>query len=220
VAEIDLIPQSYRDARHVERSSRVLLFVVVGVLSTIGLGRTALAYVANSHQPALAELRQKQATMELQQARVAELRISKEKAEQRLTVLTTLRGQGVAAPISVAINQSLNERVWLQVLVFRRADEYVDVSPGASTNGYFIVLPKDDSAGLPAARAWRMRRTLEIAGHAVDHTALAAFITRLGKQAGIEDVRLISTTAHRVANAEVIAFSAVALVSGNVRTVK
>jgi Tfp pilus assembly protein PilN len=197
-----------------------LLFLVIGVLSTIVLGRIALAYIAGSHQPALTELRQKQAVMERRRQQVAELRIAKEKAEQRLTVLATLRGQGAVTPISAAIDAALNERVWLQALVFRRADEYVEASPEASTKGYFIVLPKDDSAGFPAARAWRMRRTLEISGHALDHTALAEFITRLGRQAGIEEVRLISTAAHRAMSTEVIDFSAVALVSGNSGAVK
>jgi Tfp pilus assembly protein PilN len=213
MAKMDLIPQSYRDALRLRHTLKAFLVALTILLAAIGLGRIAFFSVIKAQQPALDGLRQRQVLAASQRARIGELHAAKAKAENRAKMLAHLRGGDAVAVLSTAIERALNDRVWLQEMKFLRAGEYVELKPEAVATGYFLVIPKDDDKTQGTDRAWRMQQSLELVGHALDHSAIAEFITRLGTYEQFKDVRLINSHVHIEPGGEVVDFSALALIN-------
>ena len=213
MAEMDLIPQSYRDALRLRLTLKVFLLALTALLAFVGLGRVGLYSVTRAQQPALDGLRQRQATAASQRTRIDELRAAKAKAETRVKMLAHLRGSDAVAVLSAAIERAINDRVWLQEVKFLRAGEYVELKPEAVATGYFLIVPKDDNKTNGPDRAWRMQQSLELVGHALDHSAIAEFITRLSSQEEFKDVRLVNSRVHTEPDGEVVDFSALALIN-------
>ncbi len=226
--DIDLIPASYRRERQLRERLRGFAALIGVVLVAIVALRVGLSFMIGLQKPALVRLQQHHATIARERQRIETLRVAHERTEQRLHVFEALHGTDVSTPIARAIDQSLNEGVWLQHLRYARTGEYVDVKrdappargsappagavlPTATTPGVTVLpLPRDDGKPGPSERGWRTTRSLEISGRATDHASLTDFLRALGVQPGVADVRLLNTATHAIANGEIVEFTAIA----------
>jgi len=120
-------------------------------------------------------------------------------------MLDTLRAGPPASEIFEAVDRALDGgRVRFLNWRFKRAGELVERPVRTVNTGYFVVVPA--GTGKAAEHGWRLRTHMEIKGRAVDHSALAAFVTRLASQPVVKDVKVLATHAQQVAGREAVGF--------------
>lgn len=217
MAEIDMIPQSYRDGVRVQTTVKrfatfLLLLIMLGLLAFAGL-----RWRITVETPRLAQLRA--ATDAVENARKGRdaLRLRKAALDQRMTVLSALRGAGDVARVTTAIDQALGQGVWFRELRFSREEKALPAggTPGAAAagaavaGGLTVVVPAD-VGGKPSpseTQTWRLSKTIAIGGNAVDHAALTTFLQRLAAQPAMTDVRFLNSTMRVSDGARVVDFN-------------
>lgn len=219
MADIDLIPQAYRETQRTKRWVKLFLLaclfiVLIAVGARVLLGR----YTSDAAAP-LAQLQQKEAIAVQQRAEIESLRANKAQAEKQWQILQGLRGNPITETLFKAIDTALPEGVWFQDFKFLREGQFVEVKPETKNTGYFIIVPKDEKNPQAGEQAWRVQRHAEIHGQAVDQSALTQFIEKLQTQPGIGNVRLLNTSLREYGTKQAIEFNLMALVE-NLAAVK
>jgi hypothetical protein len=211
MAEIDMIPRSYRDAVRVGRAVRLFGCALAGVLVLGAVALAGLHWRIAVEEPRLALLRNRTALSEAASKQLALAQVAKATLEQRLAALAALRGAGEIARIGVAIDQSLNRGVWFKQLRFSREEQLLPVTPVAPPQtGYLVVLPLEEVGKPVESRTWQLSKNIEIGGEAIDHAALTEFLNRLSGQPGIADVRFLNSSGRAAEGAQVIDFNVTA----------
>ena len=212
MADIDLIPESYRRERRTKRWLKqfgvmygVLLICIVSAKVFLHLG-------IKEQRLEIERLRtDKQSVLE-QKARLEELHGERSRLEKRLAVLERLRGGPASKQVFLGIDGALNGKVWFVDWSFKRAGEFVEPKASTVNTGYFIIVPEGQND--TSARAWQMRTHMEIKAQALDHSALADFVERLGRQRVIEDVKVLNTRSQRKNAMSVVDFKLAVVVRG------
>jgi Tfp pilus assembly protein PilN len=218
MAEIDLIPQAYRETQRAKRWVKLFLIACGLLLLTVVLARVILGRFTKDIEAPLVQLQQQETTAAQQRAEIDTLRASKAQAEKQWQILQGLRGNPVTEALFKALDLALPEGVWFQDFKFLREGQFVEMKPETKPTGYFIIVPKDGKNPQAGEQAWRVQRHVEIHGQAVDQTALTQFIERLQTQNGISNVRLLNTTMREYGSKQAIEFNLIALVdSGPVK---
>lgn len=210
--DIDLIPQSYRQALRAKRYFGRFLIGCVALISLIALTRIALTHFVDEEKSALATLQQGQRLSEAQRARLQELTAKKKKFETEIKVLSNLRGSTTVHSLFVALDRALNQDVWFDELQFMREGEVVPATPETRASGYFIIVAEPNR---PAENAWRVRQHVEVRGQARTHLALTEFISQLSAQPNIGNVRLLNTASGTLESAQVVNFTLIAVIDRN-----
>jgi Tfp pilus assembly protein PilN len=212
MADIDLIPQAYREAQRSKRWVKLFLIACLFVLLIAVLARVFLGRYTSDIEAPLLQLQQKETIAAQQRAEVETLRVNKSQAEKQWQILQGLRGNPITEALFKAIDSSLPEGVWFQDFKFLREGQFVEVKPETKTSGYFIIIPKDEKNPQAGEQAWRVQRHAEIHGQAVDQTALTQFIEKLQTQSGVGNVRLLNTSMREYGTKQAIEFNLMALV--------
>ena len=221
---VDLIPQDYRRAQALRGRLRLFGAACAVALALVGAARAALEYRIRAERTDLVALRQSEVLSGAHRAKLEDLNARTGDAERQLKVLDALRGRAVIAELFQAVDAAASGKLWFNDFSFAREGEVAEVKPEAREAGYFILIPQERrpgaKAGEPAAaragepaadKAWRTRQHAEIRGQALDHSALAEFIRRLGEQPGIGPVRLVDTRSRSYTSAQVLDFHLVAI---------
>ncbi|MGP1677356.1 MAG: PilN domain-containing protein [Burkholderiales bacterium] len=203
---VDLIPQDYRRALRLRRWLRAFCWACAGVALLTGVARLGLAQRVRAEQAGLAAVRKLEAASGAHRAKLADLQARRDAAEQQTKALESLRGPAVIAELFFAIDAAISGKVWFSELSFARGEDLAAAKPQARTAGTIIPVPPPAGA---AARVWQRG---QIHGEALDHSTLAEFISRLGSQPGIGQVRLINTSARNYTGMQVVDFQLTALV--------
>ena len=206
MAEFDLIPPDYARGRILRRRMKGFAIALASVASVAALAWLGLHSLVSAESGKVARLQQARQLSAKGEAAAQEYRQRKRAAEQQLEALDELRGRDRVRILVQAIDAAYVEGVWFDALRFYRRE----------------ILPAGDRRA-PAAQPGRARAAAqkapprgaappeieqyaEITSHAVNHSALAEFLHRLGQQPGISDVRLIDSDMR--ANAQVAAIDA------------
>lgn len=208
MADIDLIPKQYVARRVLRRRVRQLALALLGIVMVVGAARGALLLATAHEQQQLASLRRNENDSALSRARMLELEQQKAAAESQIRSLAELRGRGRAALLLEALDAAHLNGVWLDEI---RSFRVLTASP-AAVDATAAARPAAAAASAtppvtaPAASG-TIRQRVELAGHALDHATLAAFMTRLSGNRALTEVQLLDTSARTASGEAVIDFN-------------
>jgi len=203
---VDLVPQDYRRGLRLRRWLRAFGWACAGVALLTGVARLGLAHLVRTVQAGLAAARQLEAASGAQRAKLADLR--RNAAEGQIKALESLRGPAVIGQLFFAIDAATSGKVWFNELSFAREEELAEAKPQVRAAGRIVAVAPQAGA---AERPRRASQRAQIHGQALDHSTLAEFINQLGSQPGIEQVRLINTSARSYPGMQVVDFRLAAL---------
>jgi len=203
MADIDMIPRSYRDRVRLRHTLRRVGGALALVLLCAGAGHVALRWRAAALAQEASQLRAAASAAQSDQARVAGERAATLRAGQRAALLGALRRDGELAALALAIDGALPADTWLTALALRR-DARV-ATPGVATPG---VMPGAAPAGATAQQAFAtgsaagdlllLESHVELRGQAASYDGVTAFLARLGRVPGLTAVQLQSSGANAV----------------------
>lgn len=196
MADFDLIPPSYHVRVRLEGELRRFCRIAVVVLVAVISARAGVALLAHGNVPRIASLHGTEARLAGQRAEYDKLALRRSDVERSLRMLRDLRGQGAIELLSAAVEDSVDDEIWLRELSYARSGSIADAVPEERRVGYMVVVaptPKPDDQASELATL-RQRDHLELRGQATGHRALLEFLKRLGLQPGVRDARLIKTS--------------------------
>lgn len=204
MADIDMIPRSYRDGVRVQRALRgyglALGALLLAGVATAGLLHWRLAVAA----PQLEALRARTAEAESLRTRLATSAAHKSALDQDAEALAALRGVGSIARLADTLDTTLNDKVWFDALRFARTEELLRAP---LPSGMLTTRASTRPGALPGPQTWRVARHIEVEGQALDHAALTAFLGALSANPALADVRFVKSTAAPGEGPELVAFS-------------
>ncbi len=201
---LDLIPTDYREER---RARRLLtwFFPIFGLLIiALGTARIVLDHKQDQIQANVSALQVNINYNVEQQRRLDELNVERRLFKRRVQILNGLRGGLPAERMFAVVDKAFDGNTWFRKWTFRRRGDLTNEVPDTAHAGYLIIVSDPDKG--EKDKAWRMATHMEIAGSAIDHTALAGFVERLLARTEIADVKILRTGSRRESTREVVDF--------------
>ncbi|WP_372783957.1 hypothetical protein [Litorivivens sp.] len=210
--DIDLIPDDYRKNRQILADLRAFSLAAVIVILIVALVSAVLKILMQSAQTDAEKLSGQQLLIDQKSAQLQTLDEQIKSMSEQLSVLSGFRGGQTAPRLLVAIDRALdNSEVWFARLSFGRAGSMVDKKEAATSNGYFIVLPKQNESD--TEKAWQIETHLEVLGYARNYAKLSAFVGELLKQAEVRSVKIIRSGRRVVGGNDLVEFELAILVN-------
>ncbi len=205
MAELDLIPQDYRNWLKQRWMFRqyIIAFAVLNLLVLTSSG--VLAQMSKSAMETVRELQSQSAITEQQQVQLEQLREQQNEYERRWSLLRGLRAGAAVEDIFRIIDRSLtNNDLWFVDWRFRRAGVVVDGETRDVETGYFLIVLEDGSYN--GNTEWQVETHMTVTGQARDHQALSNFVRALFEQDSIRDVSVQKTSLIDYAGGRVVEF--------------
>ncbi|GGX80327.1 hypothetical protein GJV26_23430 [Massilia dura] len=200
MADIDMIPRSWRDAIRVRRAIRRTAIALAVVAIATAAGNAALRWRGAEFDRKAAALKAAATRALSDQARDATLLEAHERRMRQDALLRTLRRQGELAAFAQAIDTALPPDAWLTGIVLRRDLQEPDAAAGSGD--------KPPTPGQePARNDAPPGSIVELSGEALNYEAVTAFLAQLGRAPGVATVQLRSSGAGT--GAQAIGFHAV-----------
>lgn len=180
MADIDMIPQRYRDAVRLRRTLR-LAGAALACVALLGIaGSAALRWrsAAIERQATLLEAATDRA--QASDARDAVLQAARMRQLRDDATLRALRGRGEFDALARGLEAALTQEVWLTELTLER-----DIQG----------TPAKDGAAAAGQQALQVAGTVQLKGQASDYAAVTAFLAALARQPGIGALRLVASSA-------------------------
>jgi hypothetical protein len=192
MAGIDLIPRQYALQRRLWRRCKWFAAAVLSLVCLVAAARAALWFGSAHEHRQLSGLRQNEQLSAAVLAQGRDLEQQKAAAQKELKALDDLRGRHRVRMLVEALDRAWLKGIWFdEIRSFRAA---ATAPSGAPTGGTAVVTSQPAQAQPAAPAAVDNRQRVELAGHAVEHSRLAAFMTRLSAQPAVSDVRLLDTS--------------------------
>jgi Tfp pilus assembly protein PilN len=189
VAEIDMIPRSYRSAMRLRKSLRLFLAVFIA-LPVAGAGVSGvLKWRIAQGEMRLAQLRADSTVAQTGSAAIDAARTHNAMLSQAVVSLAALRGAGETVHIADAIDAALPPQVSFDQLSFSRDAQML--APTGAAQGDLVLAAGPGNAG---AESWQLAQRLEISGLAAGYPALTAFIGKLSAQPRLAQVRMVRSS--------------------------
>jgi len=205
MAELDLIPQDYRNWLKQRWMFRqyIIAFVILNVIVLASSG--LLAQMSKSAMGTVRDLQSQSAITEQQQVQLEQLREQQTEYERRWSLLRGLRAGAAVEDIFRIIDRSLsNNDLWFVDWRFRRAGVVVDGETRDVETGYFLIVLEDGSYN--DNTEWQVETHMTVNGQARDHQALSTFVRALFEQESIRDVSVQKTSLIDYARGRVVEF--------------
>jgi len=203
MGDIDLIPGDYRKNLNRHHRLRNFIMVCVFLISSIGFARTLLTYLIWRENVQVVRLEQQESIFEQNKAKTESYKQQKKVTEQQLAALNELRGRDRVALFLAAVDAAYSEGVWFDSVHFMRQSGTTTLDvPGAANTG-IIVVPN----GAENPQQVEISQSVEILGHAINHSMLAEFMRTLGAQPSVADLRLIDTGMRNYTTMQVVDFN-------------
>lgn len=193
MADIDMIPRSYRDGVRLRRALRLtggaLALVVLGAAAGHGWLRWSTAAIERQ----TVSLRAAASATQSDMARAATEHEAQLRLHQRATLLRALRREGELANFAQAIDSALPADTWLTSVTLRR-DLRLAAADGAAAGG-----PGPDNSvatGDAAGTVLLLDSNVELGGQAASYEGVTDFLARLGRIPGMQGVALQSSGAN------------------------
>lgn len=207
MAEFDLIPADYALGRMLRRRMKcflVTLAAIAGMVALMWLGLHSLLVMERSE---VARLQERARHMVEAKARLEQDRERTRGAERQLEALDDLRGRDRLLVFIKAIDAAYVDGVWFDEVRFFRREKLVARAPEAATRATQPPRAgggKEQAGSNATAKLPDIEQAAEIAGYAVNHSALAEFVRKLGDQPGISGVQLIDSGMRTTADVQAI----------------
>jgi len=197
VADIDMIPRSWRDGIRVRRTLRRTAVALAVVLLATVAGSVALRWRSAALERQATALKSAATQAQSDQARDATVREDQERRMRQETLLRTLRREGELAAFALAIDSALPPDAWLTGIALRRDFQAPAATIGAATA----------TAAAAPGDALATGSIVELSGEATDYQAVTTFLAQLGRTPGVATVQLQSSGA--ATEAQAVGFHAV-----------
>ena len=210
MADVDMIPRSYREGLRARRTLSAY-GCALALLLVLGGGTTAwLRWRLAVETPQLEGLRAATAQAEATRGQLATAQARKDALQQASSALEALRGSGAVARLAASIDGAVNDGVWFEGLQFSRSQELLrDPLPQPLPAG---TLQVQGAAG-GSVEHWHLASRLEIAAQAHDNEAMSLFLNALSSDPLLMDVRFLNSAASKTDNGTSLTFS----VAGSLR---
>jgi hypothetical protein len=209
--EFNLIPADYREREQIEKKLTVFACILIALLLTIGGLHYGLQRKTLNLQSEIQILEEGKMLTLQQQQKFNDLLAQERSLTKRLEIFNALRGGPPARQLFLAIDRVLDGSVWFTQWKFQRAGEIVEASPQPGKNGYFITIPEDTS-GSGKPQTWLLKTNMQIAGQAVDHSSLSAFVNKLIELPEVEDVKVLNTNLKTYSSTQAIDFNLILII--------
>ena len=193
MADIDMIPRSYRDRVRVRHTLRRVGGALALVLVGAAAGHAALRWQGAALEQQAARLRAAASAAQSDQARAAGERATALRAEQRAAVLGAVRREGELAALALAIDGALPADTWLTALALRRNARVA--APGAAPAAA-ATTQQAFATGSAAGDLLLLESQVELRGQAASYQGVTDFLARLGRVPGLSAVQLQSSGAN------------------------
>ena len=206
MADIDMIPRSYREGM---RARRTLQAYGAGLALLLLAGGAAGAYLhwrLAVETPRLEGDRSASTQAGAMRLRLTSAQARKELLAENTAALGSLRGPGEAAALAAILDESLNAGVWLEHLRFTRSQELLQAVPPAPLPAGVV----QARAQTGAQQAWRLGSQVQIAGQALDNAAMTAFLSKLAADPRLADVHFLNSSTTATDEGGVVVFNATA----------
>ena len=208
MADIDMIPRSYREGLRVQRALRGYGIGLAALVLAGSLGAAVLHWRLSVETPRLDQLRTRTAQAESLRSRLAAAISRKSALDQDAQALAALRGSGGVAALAQALDVALNDKVWFDSLRYTRTEELLHAPlPSPLPSGTLETRASTRPNAAPGPQTWRLARQVAIEGQALDHAALAGFLASLSANPVLTDVRFLKSGAATGEGIEHVAFS-------------
>lgn len=190
MADIDMIPRSYRAIARTRRTLRLagIALAIVTVLGAASVGALRWRSAAIARQATTLEAAA--AAAQTEHARAAVLQASYVRHAQDDSALRALRRAGEFNALTRAVETALTDRIWLTELTLER-DVQAATRDGASDGAVEELVTPGATPASP--QRWRLASTVQLKGQATDYAAITAFLSALGRAPGVSNLRLISS---------------------------
>lgn len=205
MAELDLIPQDYRNwlKQRAMFHQYIIIFALLNVIVLASSG--VLAQLSKNAMGTVQNLQSQSAITEQQQVQLEQLREQQVEYERRWSLLRGLRAGAAVEDIFTIIDQALvNNDLWFVDWSFRRAGVVVDGETRDVETGYFLIVLEDGQ--YDDNTEWEVETHMTVNGQARDHQALSTFVRALFEQDSIKDVSVRKTALVDYANGRVVSF--------------
>ena len=205
MADLDLIPQDYRDwlSRQGMLRRYVLAIVIVNVIILVSGG--VLGHFSQQETQRIQELQAQSAITDQQQVQLEQLRNQQAEYERRWSLLRGLRAGAAVEDIFQIIDKALvNDDLWFVDWHFRRAGVVVNGETRDVETGYFVMVLEDGQR--EEDMDWEVETLMTVTGQAKDHQALSTFVRALFEQPSIRDVSVHKTSRADYAGGRVVSF--------------
>ena len=205
MAELDLIPQDYRDwlSRRAMLHQYAIVFLVINMLILGSSG--VFAHFSKGAAERIRDLQMQSAITEQQQIQLESLREQQAEYERRWSLLRGLRAGAAVEDIFQIIDEALvSDDLWFLDWRFRRAGVVVNGETRDVETGYFVIVL--ENGDYDENIDWKVETLMTVSGQARDHQALSTFVRALFERSSIRDVSVRKTSRANYANGSVVSF--------------
>jgi Tfp pilus assembly protein PilN len=194
MADIDMIPRSYREGLRVRRTLAAY-GAALAVLLVVGAGASLLLrWRVAVETPKLERMRSDSALAGALRTQLGSAQQRRDTLAADVEALALLRGAGETAALARMLDTTLNERVWIEQLRFTRTEEALrDPLPPTLPPGAVRSTPAPGAAQ-GAAPAWQLGSHVELSGQALDHRAMTDFLGALVQHPLLNGVRFLNSS--------------------------
>jgi Tfp pilus assembly protein PilN len=204
MAEIDMIPRSYREGLRARRTLAAY-GAALGLLLLAGGGASALLrWRLAVETPQLEQARAGSVRTSALRTQLASAQTRKDTLAEGVGALAALRGAGEVDALAALLDGALSDKVWFEQLRFARSQELLQTAPPVLPPGTVQVrMP-----GSGTVQAWRVGSQVEIDGRALDNAAMTAFLAALAANPALGDVRFLNSSTQAPEDGGAVAFKA------------
>jgi Tfp pilus assembly protein PilN len=204
MADIDMIPRSYREGLRVRRTLTIY-GAALALLAVAGGGASALLrWRLSLETPRLEQSRAASLQRGAMRTQLAAAQTRKDLLAENVAALGALRGAGEVAALAAAFDRALNDKVWFERLRFTRSQELLQALPAPLPPG--TVQARAPHTG--ALQAWRIGSQIEIAGQATDNGAMTSFLSALAAEPLLANVRFLNSSTAAPEEGGAVSFNA------------
>ncbi|MBB6135055.1 Tfp pilus assembly protein PilN [Massilia aurea] len=198
MADIDMIPRSYRDGVRVRRTLRRAGMALTAITLAAAAGIGALRWQSAALERRTVTLQQAASAAQTSQAQAATVQAARERLLAQQGLLRALRREGELAALAAAIDSALPANAWLTAINLQRDLQLATAPPATATTP----APAPDSRATTFATGNAdggtlvMVSSVELAGQAADYNGITDFLSNLGRMPGMHGVELLSSSAN------------------------
>lgn len=204
MADIDMIPRSYREGLRVRRTL-VAYGAALGLLVLAGGGASAvLRWRLAVETPMLEQARASSVRTSALRTGFVSAQARKDSLAEGVDALAALRGAGEVDTLASLVEGALNDKVWFEQLRFVRTQDVLQPAPSPLPPGTVQVR----APGSDALQSWQLGSHVEIDGRALDNAAMTAFLGALAADPALNNVRFLNSSTQALDEGHAVAFKA------------
>lgn len=198
MADIDMIPRSYRDGVRLRRTARRTACALAAVAIATAAGHAALRWSSAAMERQATLLRSAAGAAQADQQRAAAQRDALLRERQRAALLDVVRREGELAAFAQAIDRALPADTWLTAIALRRSTRAAPAGAALPAGDG----PQDTYAtGNAQGDTLLLESHVELSGQAGSYEGMTDFLANLGRVPGLANVQLQASGANAEASA-------------------